>query len=208
MSDLPLLSFDQLLEVYFDRPGVEAELARRHGATLAVLVVDFTGMVARTHAHGIGHALALAAAAQRAVAPVAADQGGALVKQVADTSFYVFDAPRSALLAALDAQRALAAFAADHPAARGHGHAHGPLRGCMGLGFGPCLFLSGRDAFGEEVNRAFVLGEDVARGGEVLATDAFLAALGPLPEGVGAFRGPADRAQEAGFPFQVLGDYR
>jgi class 3 adenylate cyclase len=208
MRDLQLLTFDQLLEVYFDQPGVEAELARRHGATLAVLVVDFTGMVARTNAHGIGHALALAAAARRAIGPCAECAGGALVKEVADTSFYAFESPKAAVIAALDGQRALATFAQEHPAARGHGHAHGALQGCMGLGYGPCLLLPGRDLFGPEVNRAFVLGEDVARPGEVLSTDALLHALGAPPEGVGVFRGPLEREQAAGFPFHVLGDYR
>ncbi|MDP2306092.1 MAG: hypothetical protein Q8P18_08690 [Pseudomonadota bacterium] len=208
MSDLSFLTFDQLLEAYFAREGVEDELQRRHGRVAAVLVTDFTEMVARTDAHGIGYALALAAAAQRAMAPVMGEYGGAHVKQVADTAFVVFDDPARALLAALDAQRALAAFNVGRTGHAGHGHRDAPIRGCMGLGYGPALIIPGRDVFGPEVNRAFVLGEDVARGGEVLASDAFLQALGALPSGVGAFRGPADREAEAGFPFHVLGDYR
>jgi hypothetical protein len=53
-----------------------------------------------------------------------------------------------------------------------------------------------------------VLGEDIARHRELLCTEAFLAAIEPLPEGVGAYRGPQDREKEAGFPFVVLSDYR
>lgn len=220
MPDLAFLTFDQLLEQYFVRAGVERELERRYGTVVAVLVTDFTRMVARTNAYGIGYALAVAAAAQRAMAPVLAEHGGVHVKQVADTSFVVFESAPRALLAALDAQRALAAFDAElprgaaaglpAPAARTHGHhgADAPLRGCMGLGYGPALVIPGRDVFGGEVNRAFVLGEDIAKGGEVLASDAFFRAVGALPEGVGAFRGPAEREAEAGFPFHVLGDYR
>ncbi len=207
MTELSFLTFDQLLEVYFTRPGVEEELERRHGTVAAVLVTDFTQMVARTNAHGIGYALALAAAAQRAMAPALAEYGGVHVKQVADTSFVLFDAPVRALYAALDAQRALARFEVPPPAT-GRSHHDAPFRGCMGIGFGPALVLPGRDVFGAEVNRAFVLGEDVGKGGEVLVTEAFLRALGEPPAGVGAFRGPADREAEAGFPFHVLGDYR
>jgi class 3 adenylate cyclase len=211
VPDLSFLTFDQLLEQYFAREGVERELERRYGAVAAVLVTDFTRMVARTNAYGIGYALALAAAAQRAMAPVLAEHGGVHVKQVADTSFVVFESAPRALLAALDAQRALVAFDAERPrpaAAHDHHGADAPLRGCMGLGFGPTLVIPGRDVFGGEVNRAFVLGEDIAKGGEVLASEAFFRAIGALPEGVGAFRGPADREVEAGFPFHVLGDYR
>lgn len=207
MPDLAFLTFDQLLDAYFAREGVEEELQRRYGRVAAVLVTDFTSMVARTDAHGVGYALALAAAAQRAIAPALAEYGGVSVKQVADTSFVVFDDPARALLAALDAQRALAAFNSGRSGHVGHDR-NAPIRGCMGLGHGPALLLPGRDVFGPEVNRAFVLGEDVARGGEVLATEAFVQALGALPEGVGAFRGPAEREVEAGFPFHVLGDYR
>ncbi|MDP2314960.1 MAG: hypothetical protein Q8P41_18820 [Pseudomonadota bacterium] len=212
MSDLSFLTFDQLLEAWFDRPGVEEELERRYGTVAAVLVTDFTEMVKRTNTHGIGYSLALAAAAQRAMAPALAAQGGVHVKQVADTSFVIFDSAHRALLAALDAQRALAAFN-DTRGARGgrprddHGHVD-TIRGCMGIGFGAALLIPGRDVFGAEVNRAFVLGEDVGRGGEVLATEAFLQGVGVLPPGVGAFRGPADREAEAGFAFHVLGDYR
>jgi hypothetical protein len=145
------------------------------------------------------------------------------VKQVADTVFVVLGDASSALSAALDAQRVLveddARFAARHGAAgadrvvSGHGHAHGHpsrdvLRGCMGLGYGEALVIPGRDIFGSEVNRAFILGEDVAGGGEVLMTEAFLAAVGELPSGVGAFCAPGDRARAAGFAFRVVADYR
>jgi adenylate cyclase len=207
MSDLSFLTFDQLLDVYFAREGVEDELQRRYGRVAAVLVTDFTEMVARTDAFGVGYALALAAAAQRAMAPVMGEYGGVHIKQVADTAFIVFDDPARALLAALDAQRTLAAFNVGRSGHAGHDR-NAPMRGGMGLGFGPALILPGRDVFGPEVNRAFVLGEDVARGGEVLATEAFVQAIGGLPEGVGAYCGPADREVAAGFPFHVLGDYR
>lgn len=208
MTDLSFLTFDQLLEQYFVREGVEAELLRRYGTTTAVLVVDFTSMVERTDAHGIGYALALAAAAQRAMAPALAGHGGVVVKHVADTAFVVFDQPDRALLAALDALRALDGFNAGRTGHVGHADRNDPIRGCFGLGYGEALVIPGRDLFGPEVNRAFVLGEDVAKGGEILATAAFVRAVGTLPAGVGAFRGPSDREQAAGFPFHVVADYR
>jgi class 3 adenylate cyclase len=85
---------------------------------------------------------------------------------------------------------------------------HDHIRACVGLGFGEVLLVPGTDLYGPEVNRAFVLGEDVANGGELLVTEAFLAALGGLPDGIGAHRAPADREAEAGFGFHVLRDHR
>ena len=105
----------------------------------------------------------------------------------------------SALRAALGAMRDLDAH--------NHGR-HDHIRACIGLGWGEVLLVPGEDIYGPEVNRAFVLGEDVAKGGELLVTAAFLEALGGLPDGVGAHRGPGEREQEAGFAFHVVRDYR
>ena len=77
-----------------------------------------------------------------------------------------------------------------------------------GCAFGASLVLPGQDLYGEEVNRAFVLGEDTARASEVLVTDAFLEALGAPPSGVGVHRAAGDRIADVGFPFHVVADYR
>jgi class 3 adenylate cyclase len=208
MTDLSLLSFEELLASFFDRPGVEDELQRRHARTLATLVVDFSGMSLRTERDGIAYALALAAAAERTMRPAIAARQGTVVKREADTLFVAFTHAEGALHAALDAQRALAAFNAGRHGHVGDGTRTDPIHACMGLGWGPALLVPGHDLFGAEVNRAFILGEDTARPREVLCTEGFLAALGGLPSGVGAHRAQEEREQEAGFAFHVLGDWR
>jgi adenylate cyclase len=197
-----------LLLPVLDDPGREAEIVRRHGAVRSVLVCDFTGMTTRSARDGIVYALALCAAARRALEPVLAGHGGALVTSEADTIFVLFEAPADAVHAALDAQRALAAFNQGRDGHVGDGSRRDPIHASIGLGHGEMLLLPGRDVFGAEVNHAFVLGEDVARPRETLATEAFLAALGVPPDGVGVFRAPEERAAEAGFGFHVLADYR
>ncbi|MFZ5479322.1 MAG: hypothetical protein ACOZNI_21330 [Myxococcota bacterium] len=199
MAELGFLSFEELLAQFFDRPEVEGELLRRYRTRAAVLVVDFTAMAKRTDDRGIVYALAMARAAERAMAGAFESHEGTQVKRVADTLFVVFPSAGHALNAALDAQRRLDV----HNAGR-----HDHIRGCFGLGFGDVLLVPAVDVYGPEVNRAFVLGEDVAKGGEVLVTEAFLTALGGLPPGVGAHRGPADREEDAGFAFHVVADYR
>ncbi len=194
MSDLAFLAFQDLVERAVTDAAAEAEAHRRFGTRAAVLVVDFTGMVRRTDARGIVYALGRAQVAQKALALT-----GTRVKRVADTLFVLYPSARAALIDGLDAVRRL------HELEAGHDD---PVHPCIGLGFGDGLLVPSVDVFGAEVNRAFVLGEDVAGGGEVLATPAFLEAVGELPEGVGSFRAPADREHEAGFAFFVVRDFR
>lgn len=195
MSDLAFLDFDALVARAVTDPGAEAEAHRRFGTSAAILVVDFTGMVRRTDARGIVYALGRARQAAAALA-----LAGTRVKRVADTLFAVYDSPERALLDALNGHARLRAAIPPE--------GEDSIQACIGVGYGPMLLIAGEDVFGPEVNRAFVLGEDVARGGETLITSAFLEAVGDLPSGVGAFRGPGDREKESGFPFFVVGDYR
>jgi len=200
--------FDSLLNQAWNDPAAEAEIERRYLQPAAILVIDFSGMVRRTDADGIIYALALARRAEREIAASIQAHGGQIVKRVADTAFAVFDNASSALLAALEGHRALHGFNRERTGRIGDGSRNEPIHGCMGLGFGPTLVIPDQDLYGSEVNRAFVLGEDIAHEGEILCSPEFAAALSPFPEGVGAHRAPAAREEEAGFPFLVLRDYR
>lgn len=202
------LTFDELIARAWQDPAAELELRRRYETSAAILVVDFTGMVHRSDALGIVYALSLARAAERVMAPAFQAQGGAVVKRVADTAFAVFATPPAALAAALEAQRALAGFNAERTGAVHDGLRNDPIRASVGLGWGPTLVIPGEDIYGPEVNRAFVLGEDIGHGGEILATEAFWAAIGTPPPGVGAHRAPTARVEEAGFGFHLVADHR
>ncbi len=171
-------------------------------------MVDFTHMVHRSDADGIVYALALARRAEEVMRPAVERHGGEIVKRVADTWFGVFGEPAGALAAVLDGMKALAGFNATRTGRLGDGTRNEPIHACAGLGWGSALVLPGADIYGEEVNRAFVLGEDTAAGGEILCTSAFLEGIGAPPEGVGVFRAQADRVAEVGFDFHVMRDYR
>ena len=207
MVNVSDLSPDELIESALEFPEAAAELTRRYGSHRAVLVVDFSAMRARTDAFGIVHALATVRAALDAYRPAIAAQGGEEVKVVADTLFASFDTPDAALAAALDGHAHMAAFNANRTGNIGAGTPGAPIYPRTGLGFGEVLVFSG-NIYGGEVNRAFILGEDVGRDREILASEDFAAALGTPPVGVGVHAGPHDRAEEAGFTFQVYTDYR
>jgi hypothetical protein len=206
--DRSAAAFYALIDRVIDAPEAEAELHARFSQTVATLVVDYTDMVRRTDAHGIAYALGMARKATAVLAPPLEARGAVTVKIVADTVFCIFEDPRLALEGALAARRALLAFNAERTGCLGHADRNDAIHPCMGLGFGPTLVVPRHDLFGAETSRAFVLGEDVAGANEVLCTRDFLAAVSPLPEGVGAFAAPGDRVEEAGFPFHVVRDYR
>jgi class 3 adenylate cyclase len=48
---------------------------------------------------------------------------------------------------------------------------------CVGLGYGHVLRIGDADVWGKEVNAASKLGEDTAKGGEILVTEAVRTAL-------------------------------
>ena len=195
-----LEEFYALVDQSLADPDAAAALDARYRTAAAILVLDLTDMVHHSDHDGILPALARARAAHRAVTPALTQHGGQVLKQVADTIFAVFPAAEGALLAALDAHTLLARDQQAWPA--------DPIRACIGLGWGPCYLIPGEDVFGAEVNRAFVLGEDAARGGEVLLTPALRAALLAVPEGVGLHAGNEDRAHQSGFHFFEARDYR
>jgi len=202
------LTLDQLLDRALSEPSVEAELLRRYSRDVAILVVDFTGMVHRTDHEGIVYALALARAAEARIRPFVERHGGEVVKRVADSFFAVFPTATDALAAALDGCASLAAFNAERTGRIGDGSRTDPIHPCLGLGYGPTLVVPGDDLYGAEVNRAFVLGEDTAEAGEILCSRAFIDALGAPPVGVGAHQAPRDRTDPVGFAFYALRDHR
>ncbi|MCB9781184.1 MAG: adenylate/guanylate cyclase domain-containing protein [Alphaproteobacteria bacterium] len=201
-------TFDDLVAAAWSDPSAELELRRRYEQPAAILVVDYTDMVSRSDHEGIVYALSLARAAEAAMTPALRRHGGQVVKRVADTVFAVFSGPEPALLAALDAQRDLALFNAPRTGTVHDGSRNDPIHASIGLGWGPTLVVPGEDLYGAEVNRAFVLGEDVGEGREVLCSEAFARAIGAPPAGVGVHAGPAARIEEAGFPFRVFRDHR
>jgi hypothetical protein len=85
----------------------------------------------------------------------------------------------------------------------------GTIRSDRAWGSGTAICSSFRGATsGEEANRAFVLGEDVADGGELLVTTQFLEALGELPDGIGTQNAPHERESDVGFAWHVVQDFR
>ena len=202
------MSFDELLALAEQSPDAVHEIERRFGAKVAVLVVDFSSMRQRMDAFGTVSALSTIRRACAVYSPAVTQFNGRIVKTVADTIFAVFAQPLDAFSAVLDGHARMRGFNRDRSGNIVDRQPNAPIYPRAGLGFGESLILPDGNLYGPEINRAFILGEDVARDHEILASCDFVEALGVPPVGVGVHASSHDREVEAGFPFHVYTDYR
>lgn len=131
---------------------------------LAVLVLDMCGFSRLTTKHGALFYLSMIVQMEEAATPAVLNNGGRVIKQEADNFFAVFDAPTHALEAALDIFVAFRAMNSVVPDDR-------DITASVGIGFGD-LLDTGDDVFGDEMNAACRLGEDLACKEEILLTPA------------------------------------
>jgi len=129
----------------------------------AVFALDMSGFSLTVRREGILAYLGMIRRMQQITAPLVTRFGGEVVKFEADNLFALFDVPADAARAALAINRALAEEA---------GTQGRPIRVSIGIDFGPILSVPGSDCFGDTVNTACKLGEDIAEAGEVLMTRA------------------------------------
>jgi class 3 adenylate cyclase len=157
------------------RALAEERLREDYETELAVLVVDLSGFSVRVRRGGIIPHLRRIRRMQALAVPVVAAAGGELVKCEADNILAVFPDARRAVEAALGIHDALAA-------SPGGPDPDDVLSAGIGIDFGRFLYIPGQDAFGDAVNVAHKLGEDLARAGETLLTDETRRRLGDAPD--------------------------
>jgi len=144
---------------------IDDEIWQRFGRTLCVCVLDMTGFSRLTVRYGITHYLAMIRRMHKNVVPVVEHFGGRLVKAEADNLYVTFDQVDMALQAAIEVQNRL-----------GQANIHLPedwdLYVSIGMDYGRVLMIETEDMFGEAVNTASKLGEDIAERSEILLSDA------------------------------------
>lgn len=168
---------DRLLERMVDRPGEQAELAAeldsRFGETRAVLVLDMSGFSRATQRGDVVPFLLMIHRMKRLATPLVEAHHGVVVKAQADNLYCLFEDVPSAAAAAREIVAGLEAASAALPETR-------RLYASIGIGFGRILNIDEEDMWGDEVNLACKLGEDVAGRGEILLTQAARAAAPEL----------------------------
>lgn len=157
-----LLQFSQSNEID-ERKTIEQTLWTDYGAEYAIFVLDMSGFSMLTRKYGIVHYLSMVRRMQLTSEPIVKSYGGSMIKYEADNCFAVFPDPLSAVHAAIAMQHA---FTAENLMTSEDQDIH---ISC-GIDFGKVLIIGHEDCFGDPVNRASKMGEDVAASGEILVT--------------------------------------
>ena len=146
-----------------ERHQIEESLWGNFGAEFAVFVLDMSGFSLLTRKYGIVHYLSMVRRMQLTTEPIVKSFGGFMIKYEADNCFAVFPDPLSAVNAAIAMQHAFTAanlLTSDDL----------DIHISCGIDFGKILMIGREDCFGDPVNRASKIGEDLAAAGEILIT--------------------------------------
>ena len=146
------------------RPAIEAEIWRRFGVERALLALDMSQFSLTVRRSGILPYLALIRRMQALTAPIVERHRGEVVKYVADNLLATFAEAADAARAAVGINAAIATGSERFSVA-------------IGIDYGRFILIPGRECYGDAVNVACKLGEDVAAAGEVLLTEAARAQL-------------------------------
>jgi adenylate cyclase len=173
--------FQALLHAYNEFPDererIVADIQREFCTTLAVLVIDTCGFSRQTHTGGIIPFLARQELLKRLIEPVVAGHGGRMLCTEADDFYAVFPDAGAAVGCAAETLGHLDAANEALPAAE-------ETQISIGIGYGSVLDVGDGHLYGDEMNLAFKLGEDLAAAHEVLLT---AAARDALPAGAWRF---------------------
>lgn len=154
-----------------ERPVIEQVLRASFGKSKAVLALDMSNFTLSVRRAGILPYLCQIRRMQRLTLPIVQSHQGEVVKYDADNLLAVFDEPA----------RAVEAAVAMHRAAIESPREGSALVFSIGIDYGEVLLIADADCFGDAVNLAYKLGEDIAHAGEVLISKAVRDRLGTLP---------------------------
>lgn len=143
---------------------LEALIWQTFGVEKAVLALDMSGFSLTVRRDGILAYLQRIRRMQQVSLPLVPAHGGEVVKCEADNLMLVFNSGLQAVQAALAIRNACHAIGQEVS---------------IGLDYGRILYIPESDCYGDAVNLAYKLGEDLARGGEILITAAIRQALPP-----------------------------
>jgi len=162
---------------------VEKTLWQRYGTHKTVLVMDMSGFSRLTQKYGIVHYLSMVQRMQATSLPIVESLGGQVVKFEADNCFAFFEQTLAAVHAAIRLNTAFDAInrLSDEPF---------DIQVSIGIDKGDVLLTDEPDYFGEAVNAASKLGEDIAGPGEILLTESAFQQIPPQAGYVGELLEP------------------
>ena len=145
------------------RKKLEDSIWQKYGSENTALVLDMSGFSLLTRKYGIVHYLSMIRRMQLTVEPIITNHGGRVIKFEADNCFAVFPEPASAARTAITIQHAIAA-------ANLITSEDMDIHVAIGIDYGKILILNDDDMYGDAVNRACKMGEDLGKADEILIT--------------------------------------
>lgn len=191
--------FETLLVEYVNTPNtvvrktIDQTLWQKFGHKKAIFVMDMSGFSLLTQKYGIVHYLSMVKRMQITTLPIIEAHGGQVVKFEADNCFAAFDTVQDSIRAAVALNEAFDAI-------NSHTDETFDIRISIGIDYGDVLLIGGPDYFGDAVNRACKLGEDVAGPGEIYIN---LTAFQQIPAEAG-FRGKEMELSISGIHLQAV----
>ena len=148
-----------------DTKALDERIWDLFGEDWAVVATDLAGFSRRVTEFGIIHFLQVIYEHKKLVFPIVEARDGLLVKAEADSLLLLFKRADVALSCAIEMQHACQQLNLRRVPEE-------QVLLCVGIGYGRLLRVGETDIYGEEVNAASKLGEDTAKAGEILVTQA------------------------------------
>ena len=170
MADEAHAEFDRLIAqlAATEDEAAQGEIRKtiwdRFGATGTTFISDMANFSSTSRTLGICHFLKLIHRTRETVAPIVRDNNGILLKYDADNCYAFFEDPGDSLQASLDINSAL--FDANQKR-----DIDEHIYVSVGIDHGELLLVGESDFYGDPVNTASKLGEDLAIRGETLVTE-------------------------------------
>ena len=173
MSDQPLSdlnstdNLEKLLDELGEHPEKLDDIKQRvdeiFKQTRTVMILDMSGFTRMTHQGQLISYLLMINQMKRLALPCVEDAGGILIKAEHDNLTCLFDDVEDALKASRAITERLESANVILPSDR-------ELYVSIGIGHGEILNVANEDIYGDEVNLASKLGEDLAEQGDILLT--------------------------------------
>jgi class 3 adenylate cyclase len=148
-----------------DVEAIDAMIWELFGEERAVVFTDLAGFSRNVEAFGIIHFLQVILEHRKLLLPIVDEHAGLLVKTEGDSLLLTFRRVASALRCSIAMQAACAQLNTRRKPEE-------QILLCVGIGYGQILRIGDEDVWGREVNAASKLGEDIARGNQILITEA------------------------------------
>ena len=158
-----------------ERKILEETIWREYGRENTVLVLDMSGFSLLTRKYGIVHYLSMVRRMQLTAEPIVTGHDGRVIKFEADNCFAVFPSPLSAVRAAISLQHA-------YNSANLLTSDDLDIHISIGIDYGKILIVNNEDVFGDAVNRACKMGEDIGTAGEILISKEAMDMIPPEAE--------------------------